>query len=240
LPLSSDEYHFFTFGLQAGFIQKSIDFSSGSGWGSQFNPSFGFDPSLPMDESQFNGKTIYPDLGVGVIWHNNAIKDYDTKKTSSYLGFSVQHLNTPDESLLINQSSRLPRLFRVHGGLEFRLSPHFRISPNVIALQQNQAYQFNGGVYLTYAAFEAKKGVMQEAAIVLGSWYRYGDAVIFSTGLNSRYYALGFSYDLNNSSLRYITHGKGAYEVSLSAKIFRAKNTPTEKTPGDRTPRFRR
>ena len=49
----------------------------------------------------------------------------------------------------------------------------------------------------------------------LGSWYRYGDAIIPYVGFEWSKAQLGVSYDANLSGFSPATNGNGAMEISL-------------------------
>jgi hypothetical protein len=51
--------------------------------------------------------------------------------------------------------------------------------------------------------------------LYLGAWYRFNDAVIPYVGLEFNNLLLGFSYDVNVSSLKSATASKGGTEISL-------------------------
>lgn len=214
--LRATENSHFLFGIQGGFVQKKVDVSSLQ-WGSQHNPLTGFDPSASggLDPSvDVKERTMYPDLGAGILYYYKQNRDIREKGLSFYIGASSYHLNTPNESLVKSQVSRLPMLNKFHGGLDYSISTKINLSPNVLIAQQGNVYQINAGMYVNYG-FGNPQSVVVPSDLILGAWYRAGDAYIFSIGLGCDTYTLGFSYDLNTSSLRRDTQGRGAYEISL-------------------------
>jgi hypothetical protein len=48
-----------------------------------------------------------------------------------------------------------------------------------------------------------------------GLWYRFNDAIIPYLGLEVSNFRIGFSYDLNSSSLRTASNTRGGTEISL-------------------------
>ncbi|MFN6944620.1 MAG: PorP/SprF family type IX secretion system membrane protein [Cytophagaceae bacterium] len=222
VPLDQDRFSILSFGLQGGMVQKRVDINEG--WGSQFNPFLGLDPNMPVDPSLVTSTALFPDIASGLLYQFNPGRDFDTHRMVFYAGLSAYHLNSPNESLIRTQRSVLPRLFRFHTGTEFRIAPRITLSPNILAVYQNNAYQINGGMYLTFRVFDERGGVLGSSDIIFGTWYRLNDAVIGLLGFNHKNYTIGFSYDLNSSSLYYFTRGRGAYEVSLSIKFPRSPN----------------
>lgn len=215
-----------SFGAQFGVIQKNIDFTNLE-WGEQYNPLVGFDASYVPTESGFNSGRMYGDFNAGFMYYFNPKKDYKGKKVSAFVGASVYHLNTPNESFTTTTGSKLPMLYKGHAGIEYAITPKVHIAPNAIVYYQNLVDQLNAGLYITYKLSQEKKGfkgfssyrntsLKDNVDLVLGTWYRVGDAYIFSVGLHTDAYTVGFSYDMNTSGLRFVTGGRGAYEFSLT------------------------
>ena len=217
VALSRNGLNYLSFGMQAGIIQKSIDYNNLE-WGSQYNAGLGFDPNQPVNESDLLTNRIYPDINAGLMYYYNAARNYHYTDWSAYIGASGYHLNQPNESFMSTKSSRLPMLLKGHAGFEYNLSKKINISPNAIFMYQNLKSQINAGLYLTYALKQSNFGVVNSTNLILGGWYRFDDAYIASIGLSSSFYTIGFSYDVNSSSLRNYTSGRGAYEVSLTLR----------------------
>lgn len=218
--LNLTSQHIITLGVQGGFIQKSVRFGELQ-WGEQFNPYVGFDASIPASESVFNSQKMYADIGTGFIY------SYQGKKERSfnlYAGGSVYHLNRPNESFVKGLASRLPMLYKFHGGVEIPTGQKWSFSPNVLGMIQNNTYHFNTGLYLTYT-LNSEKSLVKPSELIFGSWYRLQDSFIFLIGMGNKNYLFGFSYDFNSSSLRYNTNGKGAFEISLSIRKIKERAT---------------
>ena len=216
LALSSNGLNYLSLGLQGGFMQKSIDYTSLE-WGSQYSAT-GFDANNPVNEGNVLTTRLYPDVNAGVIYYYNAAKNYHYTDYSIYAGAAVYHINQPNESFLKNKASKLPMLMKFHTGFEYNLSKKSNISPNAIVFYQNLKNQINVGFYYTYALKQTNFGVVNSTNLILGAWYRFQDSFIASIGLNNSFYTIGFSYDLNSSSLRNYTNGRGAYELSLTLR----------------------
>jgi type IX secretion system PorP/SprF family membrane protein len=225
LHLSST--HTITLGVQGGFIQKSIDFTDLQ-WGEQFNPYIGFDNTVSPSETTIGVRKLYPDVGAGFMYYFNPSSEENG--FSAFLGGAAYHINRPNESLINDLVSRLPILFKVHGGFEVPVSEKMSLSPNVLSMMQNNVFHVNSGLYLNYRMNEGGK-LIRPSEIVFGAWYRLQDSFIFSMGLGNKNYLLGFSYDFNSSSLRYNTQGRGAYEISLSIRKIKERTIKRFHTP---------
>ncbi|MBX9850954.1 MAG: type IX secretion system membrane protein PorP/SprF [Cytophagaceae bacterium] len=219
--------HTLTFGVQGGFIQKSIDFTNLQ-WGEQFNPYIGFDATVNPSETTINSKKLYPDISTGLMYYFRASQAERT--VSVYVGGSAFHINRPNESLVNNAVSKLPILYKGHLGFEIPVGEKLSFSPNGLMMMQNNVMYLNTGLYCTYTMNDGGK-VLLPSDVILGAWYRLKDSFIFSIGTVNNNYLIGFSYDFNSSSLRYNTRGRGAYEISLSIRKPREKTIMRFHTP---------
>ena len=211
--------HLLAVGIQAGLTQKRLD-ANGLQWGSQYDPSVGFNPGLAPATAPLADQRVFPVIHAGLLWHYRHSRAEDEDPNwSLFAGFAAGNLNRPDESLLTGEPSHLPVLYKSHGGLHWRVTPRVGISPNWLVMRQRGANQVNAGVYLDYTVTAAHRGKQTPLQMSAGAWYRLGDAFIWSVGTACKNYTLGFSYDVNVSSLRYGTGGRGAYEFSLSYRF---------------------
>ncbi len=230
LPFKS-ETSSIVIGTQLGVIQKSLDLSQLQ-WGEQYNTFIGFDASKVPTEDNIMTSHSYFDLGIGAMYHYNPNLEEGDRKVSGFFGISTYHLNQPNESLIENEQSKLPILYKGHGGINFPFSTRFIVSPNFLVASQNAGYHFNGGLYLTYLLYqESPSAILKGSEVTLGGWYRNEDAFIMSVGLTHKAYTLGFSYDWNTSTLRYATKGRGAYEISLTLRRVKDRSPKHIATP---------
>ncbi len=214
LPLDVRRAHVISFGLQAGMVQKSVDLGSAQ-WGSQYIPGSGYDPNAPADASSISSNRLFPTINAGLIWYFGN-REFEYSKIRSYLGASVYNINSPNESFVSSTVSKLPRLYRVHGGIDFHTTSKLNISPNLLFAYQAGQAQLNAGLYASYLLVDKAAGPFAHARFILGGWYRLGDAAIASVGFSAKWYQVGFSYDFNASKLRsYNTTKPSAIELSL-------------------------
>jgi type IX secretion system PorP/SprF family membrane protein len=230
LPFNKQASQMISLGVQAGMIQKQMD-GSQLQWGSQFDPSMGYNPDISPNARLAYYRATFPVIQAGGVWYFNPGKNRYLSDFSAFMGVSAANLNQPNESVLTNSPSPLPILLKLHGGADWMISPKVSIAPSYLLMQQNEQTQVNLGTYFTYHLIEkTHRGAIAEQAsqakalrLSLGGWYRLGDSFIIGLGLSQQRFSLGFSYDLNVSTLRQYTGGQGAYEISLSYKI--VKNT---------------
>lgn len=174
----------------------------------------------PFNGITFDSEEIQPDAT------NSTVLDFSTGllllSEKFYLGFALNHLNTPNESLLLandNLYQGLPLRYSFHGGTEWvvkagnKARPSSFISPNFLFVSQGPYKQLNLGAYASFGA------------IYTGAWFRHtfrnADAVILLAGFKTGIMKIGISYDLTVSGLA--NHAGGTYELSMGLLFFKEK-----------------
>lgn len=220
-------------GLQAGFAQKRVDLSHLQ-WGSQYDDFIGFDDRITPSIGDISEQTSFPIFEAGIVWHYALqVPSYSTvARWAIFSGFAATNLNQPDESLLKDGTRPLPILMKWHGGLEYRTSRSFKISPSFLFMMQNEHQQYNIGSYFTYTFISDPFSRQPKTFnIQTGIWKRIKDSYTLMLGGSSRNMSVGFSYDMNTSSMRLHNLGKSAYEISLKYKIDKGKDMRRFSTP---------
>jgi type IX secretion system PorP/SprF family membrane protein len=156
-----------------------------------------------------NGRTItvnYLDFNAGMLY-NGSTNGYN----NFYLGASFYHINRPKESFNGGYYILNPR-FTLHGGGYFPVADNAIL--HVSAIHSRQAGATNtviGGAI----ALNANGDLDNPTSLYLGSWFRFGDAVIPYLGLEFNNFRLGATYDVNVSSLKTASQSRGGLEISL-------------------------
>src|SRR5690606_1822090 len=121
-------------------------------WGSQYDDFIGFDDRITPSIGDISEQTSFPIFEAGIVWHYALqVPSYSTAaRWAVFSGFAATNLNQPDESLLKDGTRPLPILMKWHGGLEYRTSRSFKISPSFLFMMQNEHQQYNIGSYFTY------------------------------------------------------------------------------------------
>lgn len=230
--LPFDKRQTVSLGIQAGFFQKRINFDN-LRWGSQYNPFIGYDNKIDPSVGDVSEQAMFPVINAGLMWYFNPDKEkYLKSEFRAFAGMAVSNINQPDESLYKDGSSHLPMLYKLHGGLDFRIVRGLKLSPNFFVMQQHNLRQVNIGTYLTVDVFNNPyTRQASKVEILMGFWQRMNDSMIFSVGLNTKNVTAGVSYDLNSSSLRYQTRGRGALEISVSYRIIKGNGIRRLSTP---------
>src|SRR5690606_10299550 len=111
-------------------------------------------------------------------------------------------------------------------------SRSFKISPSFLFLMQNEHQQYNIGSYFTYTFISDPFSRQPKTFnFQTGIWKRIKDSYTLMLGGSSRNMSVGFSYDMNTSSMRLHNLGKSAYEISLKYKIDKGKDMRRFSTP---------
>ena len=195
---------FFTMraGIQATFMQRSIDFSR-LRFSDQIVARRGF--VLPTQEALANQNISFPNFSAGLMGYTK----------NFFAGLAVHNLTEPNQSFFKNTAdgTTLPRRFTIHSGLVIPLSPTRRnqepnmtISPNILFMMQQKFLQVNFGFYLNKGPF------------VAGLWFRQtapnADALMALIGFRYNKFKFGYSYDITVSSAR--AAAPGSHEISAA------------------------
>ncbi|MGN8072249.1 PorP/SprF family type IX secretion system membrane protein [Mucilaginibacter sp. SG564] len=211
ISVSNDGYKKVSFGVQAGIINRSFDPNKAQ-FGSQFNPSSGFDPTLPSNENFLNTNATIFDAGAGVFYY-----DGDPLHNANFFGgVSVSHLARSKDPFAVDGSSlKLPIRYTVHAGVRIKASDYFDIIPHAIYIRQQKAEEKAVGAY-------SELKLQDDKGLILGGMYRFKDAAIANIGYHVNSLIIGASYDFNTSSLTRATSGNGGIELSVSY-VFRKR-----------------
>lgn len=204
--------HYISFGLNFGFIQRSMDFT-GSTWNQQWDGT-GFDPSLNSGEGVRTGKLSKGNVSVGAggLW-NYTFED----RKRFYLGAAMFHANRPNMSI-IGDEDRLYHKFAYMAGFELGGTDQIAtFRPNVMSMMQGPNFFLTGGLDVSFdltdrTRFTTYKNHM---AFGIGVYHRLMDAMIFSANLEYSNLKIAFAYDLNTSGFNVATDGKGGFEIML-------------------------
>ena len=199
-------------GVEAGVRQANLDWQK---------------LTFPDQLDPFNG-IIYDTEEIRPDATNSTALDISTGllvlSEKFYLGIALNHLNTPNESILLTNDNLfrgLPIRYTLHGGTDLlvkagnKARPSSFISPNFLFVSQGPYKQLNLGAYASIGA------------IYTGAWFRHtfrnADAVILLAGFREGPLKIGISYDITVSGLA--GQAGGTYELTLGL-IFNKDKRP--------------
>ncbi|MCC5920617.1 MAG: PorP/SprF family type IX secretion system membrane protein [Cyclobacteriaceae bacterium] len=216
--LDNQGYSRITFGLKTGFGQKRID-TGNLQWGEQYQPFVGFDQSIVVnDVLNIENRTFF-DAGAGVFYEFKPNPRIAPVLRYANAGYSVDHLNHPNESVIAGQVNRLPLVHRFHGESEFVIDRNSSVSAKALVLFQRSMSQFNIGAHYNYRVDGRGMPDYFKGRASAGVWYRVQDSFIFLTQFETDMYRIGISYDANASSLRFNNRGASSIEFSIALKF---------------------
>lgn len=212
-------------GLNFGYAFRSVDMNK-LVFGDQLQ--FDSDGNVPSDDpALYNLNTTgYFDFNTGALVYNK----------NFWFGFSASHLNTPNRSLL-DEESLIPIKTSFHGGVRIPLyvgpfkKDHISVlSPSFVYKRQGQFDQLDLGLHFLYDP------------VMIGLWYRgipiqqnvkdniSQDAIVLVLGFQFEKLEIGYSYDFTVSELGPMSGG--SHEIALKYKLgiqMQAKTKKKEK-----------
>lgn len=205
-----------TAGMQLGILYKSFDLSKFT-FDTQYSPSAqgGFDTGISSGENFDKTGIVRLDAALGVFYK---YRDKN-KKVNPFGGFSVYHLNKPNESFT-DYESRLPMRWVLHAGTDIQANEKLKIVPGVLFMTQAKATEININALGYYQIKES------DYDAVFGLGYRHKDAIMVQLGLKQKNNVVRVSYDINTSYLANFTGNRGGIEFSLIYTGF--KKVPTK------------
>jgi type IX secretion system PorP/SprF family membrane protein len=192
-------------GFNVGYANKRIN-TANLKFPDQFDGRF-FDNKLPTSVLLDKNNIDYLDMQVGM---NYAY--FPNEKAYFNTGFSVHHVNRPEESFF-ESSSMSNRISRRYIGFlngSFMVNDQWIINPNAYFTMQAKSSELVAGVNAHYNL--SGDG---EYVLMGGLYYRLKESIIPLVGLGYKDYVFSFTYDATMSTLKDYNNTRGAYEFSL-------------------------
>lgn len=203
--LDKNHRHFLGLGIQLGYTQKSLKYQQ-LAFPSQFSNG-DFDLSISNGENIAKPNIGYFDMQAGLLHQSTVFND----RLGITTGLTVSHLTMPRESFFNDKGTKLAMRYTVQHGYRIKASKQVYITPNFIYQYQNKAQEINFGTAVEYHTNLGKS----EFVASLGGWYRLKDAAIITAGIELYRLRALFAYDINVSTLKPATNGRGGFEIAL-------------------------
>ncbi|HJW31076.1 MAG TPA: PorP/SprF family type IX secretion system membrane protein, partial [Saprospiraceae bacterium] len=199
-------------GAEAGASQRSIDFTNAQ-WPVQVNNGE-HDPGIPSGETGLKDNFLFGDVGLGMLWFSVI-----NKKKNYYLGAAINHLN--QANLSFYRPDKVEKYYTkivLHAGGEIPMNNNVSLVPGAVFFHQGPSLEINAGNSFRFNL----DGYDQ--SFQFGGWVRLArhftnpllvDAIILSTRFDYSNWGIGFSYDINVSSLSQESRGNGGFEFSM-------------------------
>lgn len=202
--LDENSYHQIGAGFQGVYTNKRLNVADLK-FQDQLTP-FGFTGTTSEVFNHGDQNLSYFDLNAGVFY-NGSTNGYN----NFYLGASMYHINRPKESFqgadyLLNARTTIQAGGKIPVG-----TYHF------IHLAANHSIQAKAHNTMVGGSFSLNVNNNEDnpTNFYLGSWYRFGDAIIPYMGLEFGEWHLGATYDVNTSQLKTASNSRGGIEISL-------------------------
>ncbi len=199
-------------GLQGGYTQKSIDLSKLYFGDEYVNGTF--NPGVSQEYHLGLGNSVhYYTVNAGVSYAQSV---GEMGKFSYVIAAGANNLNQPTESFEKKQNSQVGLTMRYTGqvGAIWNTSERFSLRPGVLFQNQASANEFIAGNEFHYLVGNPEFP-SYSTAVFLGGYYRTGDAVMMTAGVEFKGFRVGLSYDYNVSNLNAASNGDGGFELSI-------------------------
>ena len=203
--LSQKRNTYLSVGFMGGMVSRGLDRSRVT-TNSQYD-GFYFNGALPDGET-FIGTYSYLDMSVGMSFNTALGSD---EQHNFFAGVAYHHFNKPVSSFYKNVT-HLPK-YVFSGGLKLNFDEY-----SYLTLHGDLVFQTPFRQAIAGAIYSKRLGDASESnyTVHAGMFYRYNDALIPVLKLDVQKISVGFSYDINTSSLATASRNRGGFEISLS------------------------
>lgn len=202
---SSKPLDAFRVGGMFGFTMMSIDYSALQ-YDNQWN-GFSYDPTLQSGEQYSRDSRAYLNLHLGALYHHTIDDDRSLKA-----GVGLFNLSSPKQSFFDQAFVRLDTRTTLHLNYLHRLNAEWQVEPMGLLMRQGKFTEFNIG---GRAHFTVDGRSWNYEAFYFGALARARDAGNAIVGLRYHQWDVGVSYDINLSSLKPASSGRGGFEIGV-------------------------
>jgi len=205
---NTDHKTFLSVGFTGGYLQYSFDPSKAT-----FNNQYvngHYDPNAPILETLPYPKFTFFDVGAGINFNTCAGPD---NKTTYVFGVSGYHFNQANLSYYQIPGLTEEVRWNVNAGISTAMSENVGLMLQANYANEGTYTELIGGGLVTWTA--VSRGLQDVFALSCGVFYRYDDAIIPVVKVKHKNMSLGFSYDVNVSSLKDASDMAGGFEMTL-------------------------
>lgn len=203
ISLDHNKYHNLSIGVQGGITNKSVQYQLLT-YDNQYTTANGggFNTSLSSGENFQDQSRMTPVANFGVLYYFSK----EQSRLNPFVGLSIFNLIHPKESFFGGDERYALREY-LHIGTRINITELFYLIPKVLIMHQRK---FNEQTYAVDAGYYLKDA---ELYLLAGLIYRSKDAAVISIGAKKSNIELKIAYDINTSTLRKTSSGRGAFEV---------------------------
>lgn len=213
-------YNEFRFGVQAGIVLKSTNLATQTFPNQWVYETGEFDPDVSNGETTLSDSQNFIDVNIGASWS----KAFN--KFKPLIGLSLFHINRPKDTYFEEPTERLRMRQVIHGEAVIDLNGPVTIEPKLLYMWTTKAQDALIGGNVKRHFKESKVKNIYAGLLYRDSFRRNKDALIPIVGLTYKRFDIGFSYDVNVSSLSDYSTRKSTLEFSLiyTAPLFSPNN----------------
>ena len=201
---SLDQDQWLRVGMGLGITSMSIDYSQ-LRYDNQWN-GISYDPGIAADEPFTRDSRGYMNLHLGATY----IKEIGEDRFTA--GASIFNLTSPDQSWFDQAFVRLSPRFNFHGQYFHKVNETWAVEPSFLVMTQSPHSEVNLGGRVFY---DISESVWLKKVAYAGAFARARDAGYLVAGMRYDQWDVGISYDINLSTLRPASNGRGALEFSV-------------------------
>jgi len=198
-------------GLQGGYTQESIDLSKLYFGDEYVNGTFV--PGISQEYHLGLGNSVNYYLVNAGISFSQATSD----KFGYVVGVAANNINQPDNDIEQKASSTDLLAMRYTGelGANWLVGNRFSLRPAILYQNQASASEIVAGNEFHYEVSGEPGYENFSTAVFAGIWYRTGDAVAVTAGVEFKGFRIGVAYDYNVSTLNTASNGNGGIEIAI-------------------------
>jgi type IX secretion system PorP/SprF family membrane protein len=201
--LSSERNRYLSLGFMGGVVQRSFDVSKMT-TNSQYDGG-GLGENLP------DASYTYLDGAVGMSYNSNL---NDNPNNNYFIGAAYHHFNRPNNSFYRDPAVELHPKWVFSGGLRFGVGDYAYVTiQGDHSRQGGYSETIAGGMYgLKIGGDPAKP----DYVVHVGAFLRWNDAIVPVIKFDYDPFSFALSYDVNISTLKTSSQGRGGVELSVS------------------------
>ena len=209
--LSSEKNRYLSVGFMGGPVFRHFDRS-------KMTTNSMYD-GLGDGETFVEPSYTYMDAAAGISFNSQLNSN---PENNFYLGAAYHHFNKPKNSFYRDASAELDPKMVISGGIRFAVTPSSYLTIQSDYSAQGKFKELIGG-----ALYGMKIGPdLEKPDYTLhgGLYMRWNDALIPVVKLDYTPFSISLSYDINLSSLRTSSYGRGGFELGISFVAFTQKS----------------
>lgn len=207
--LSNEKVMYLSVGFMGGILQKRIDRSKIT-TNSQFDGT-AYNPALADGETFINPKYTSPDGSFGASFNTSFGPE---QKNSLYVGAAYQHISRPKNSFYLSAAAALNPKYVFSGGVKYNIDDYTYFTIQADHSEQGGFNETIGGALYSFKLEGTPEDPLY--TLHLGAFLRWKDALIPVFKIDYKPFEVAISYDVNVSTLKTVSQGKGGFELSVS------------------------